>query len=210
MTVASLDVDSQRTFSELCPDELPVLDGEAIVGELNAQAKLARYRCFSKDAHPANPLWLAAAPEAQLRPTGLGNADVTWVRHATVGTDGFELLPGLPKASDYDFFVYKGVERDMHPYGACFQDTHLKISTGLIEWLRDKGVDTVIVGGLALDYCVKTTVLQLVEQGGFRVILNLAATRGLAEETSVEAVRRMSEAGALIAQDAEDVARLLG
>ena len=57
--VASLDVDAQRGFTPLCPNELPVPGGDHIVAELNAQAKCARLRIGSKDAHPANPVWLA-------------------------------------------------------------------------------------------------------------------------------------------------------
>ena len=44
-------------------------------------------------------------------------------------------------------------------------------------WAR--GVTTVLVGGLATDHCVKTSVLQL-RRAGFRVIVHLDACRGIA------------------------------
>jgi nicotinamidase/pyrazinamidase len=59
------------------------------------------------------------------------------------------------------------------------------LSTGVIEFLRIKAMDTVIVGGLALDYCVKTTAIQLAK-AGFRVIVNVGACRGI-EQISIDA-----------------------
>ena len=71
----------------------------------------------------------------------------------------------------------EGIELDMHPYGACYHDLAERLSTGVIEFLRENSVTTIIVGGLATDYCVKTTVLQLL-RAGFQVIVNLSACRG--------------------------------
>jgi len=67
------------------------------------------------------------------------------------------------------------------------------MSTGVIEFLKANGIDTIIVGGLATDYCVKTTALQLAA-AGFRVVINLAACRGIAEETITEAIHEMQAA----------------
>ena len=177
--VVSLDVDAQRGFTPLCPGELPVPEGDQIVPELNAQAKFAFMRVGSKDAHPRNPVWLANQSHPVLSPVvGQDNADLYWPAHCVPGTPGFELLPGLPKVEEYDFFVYKGIEPHMHPYGACFHDLGDTRSTGLIEWLADGKIDTVIVGGLATDYCVMTTCIQLLGHG-FKVILNLGACRAI-------------------------------
>ena len=191
---ASLDVDAQKTFSPLCPDELPVVDAEAIVPELNQQAQFARLRLGSKDAHSPTAIWVANAAAPMLTPLVGDNVDCYWSVHAVPGTPGFELLPGLPHPKQYDFFVWKGIEPDMHPYGACYHDHANRLSTGLIEYLRQEHIDTVIVGGLALDYCVKTTVLQLIK-AGFRVIINLAATRGINEQSSYTAIEELKNKG---------------
>ncbi|MFP3345802.1 isochorismatase family protein, partial [Halomonas sp. SIMBA_159] len=45
-----------------------------------------------------------------------------------------------------------------------------------------KGVTTVIIGGLATDYCVKTTALQLQATKSFKVIVNLSACRGISPD----------------------------
>ncbi len=209
MTVAAIDVDAQCTFSPLCPNELPVAEGDQIVAELNAQARLAQFRVLTKDAHNPNAVWVVPAHSQMLQPLTHPNADLTWVRHAEVGTPGFAALPGLPAPTEYDFLVYKGVETDMHPYGACYHDMADTISTGLIEWLTVKGVRHIIVGGLATDYCVKTTVLQLCRGGDWQVLVNLAACRGIAPDTTAAAITQMQAAGAQVLPDSQAIAALL-
>ncbi|MDN5865315.1 MAG: isochorismatase family protein [Gammaproteobacteria bacterium] len=181
--IASFDVDLQKGFTPLCPDELPVPEGDRIEGELNALARHAALRVGSKDAHPANASWVADDNHPPLSPIEGDNMDLRWPVRAVPGTRGFELLDGLPHPSRYDFFVWKGVEPDMHPYNACFHDFARRLSTGLVEFLRAHGIEAVIVGGLATDYCVKSNVLEL-RRAGFRVIVNEAAERGVALDTT--------------------------
>lgn len=209
MSIVAIDVDAQQTFTPLCPDELPVVGGADIVAALNAQATLAQYRVLTKDAHSPNAVWVVADRQDSLKPLDLPNADLTWVAHAVPGTKGFDVLPGLPAVIDYDFVVYKGIEPDMHPYGACFHDFAERLSTGLIEWLKVKEAKTIILGGLAEDYCVKTTAVQLAKYGAWRVIVNLEATRGIAPETVASAHVEMQEAGVILAADTEAVKALL-
>ena len=45
--IVSLDIDAQKTFTPLCPAELPVREGHWIAAELNAQARLAQLRVMS-------------------------------------------------------------------------------------------------------------------------------------------------------------------
>lgn len=184
--IAAFDVDCQKTFTPLCPDELPVPEGDQIVEELNAQAQKASLRVGSKDAHNPKAIWVANDKQPAFEKLNYEQADTAWPVHAVPGTRGFELLDGLPKITDYDFFVWKGVELDIHPYGACYHDLHDTISTGVIEFLKQKGITTVLVGGLATDYCVRATVLQLLN-AGFHVIVNRAATRGVSPEDTEKA-----------------------
>lgn len=204
-TTASFDVDAQNTFTPLCPDELPVPDGHNIVAALNAQAAYARIRVGSKDAHSHRAVWVANDGFPQFSPVeGHPEVDIRWNRHAEPGTKGFELIDGLPKPIDYDFFVWKGIELDLHPYGACYHNLDwrgpLRRSTGVIEYLRCQGIKTVIVGGLALDYCVKNTALQLAD-AGFHVIVNLAACRGIGAITIEHALCEFAAAGVDYVED---------
>ena len=193
--VASFDVDSQRTFTPLCPDELPVEEGDEIGPELNRQAEYAAYRLGSKDSHSPEAVWVTDDADKIGKPGVEGdNVEEHWPVHAVPGTEGFELIPGLPRPADYDFFVWKGVELDMHPYGACYHDIPERMSTGVIEWLKARGISHVLVGGLATDFCVWATARQL-QDAGFQVILNRAATRGIADESVEEALEAMEKAG---------------
>lgn len=203
---ASFDVDPQCGFTPLCPNELPVADGDAIVAELNGQAGFARLRVVSKDCHPAQAPWIAECGEEILQPVAgdYPDLDVKWPSHCVVGTKGNQLIPGLPQEQDYDLVVEKGQDPHMHPYGACFHDLGEKKTTGAIEWLRDNGIATILVGGLATDYCVKTTALQLV-RNGFKVVVNLAACRGVAAQTTEAAIVEMREAGIVVIADSREL-----
>lgn len=195
--IASIDIDAQNGFTELCPHELPVPDGQHIISALNAQANLAQYRIGSKDAHPDKPEWLASKLHPPFSELNEKNMSHYWPKHCVPGTKGFQLITGLPHPSDYDYFIWKGVEPDMHPYGICFHDLNEKLSTGLIEYLHAKNITTVIVGGLATDYCVKISVLQLL-QAKFKVILNLDACRGIHPTSTQAAIKEMCLSGAQI------------
>jgi nicotinamidase/pyrazinamidase len=194
---AAFDVDAQYTFTPECPDELPVTGGNEIVAALNKQATYASFRVGSKDAHSPKAVWVANDEQEMFSPVTGENVDIAWNLHAVPGTKGFELIEGLPKPVEYDFFVWKGVELDMHPYGACYHDLGDQLSTGVIEYLKIKAIETVIVGGLATDYCVKTTALQL-RAADFEVIVNLEACRGITEDSVNLAIKEMKLAGIII------------
>lgn len=203
--VASFDIDAQNTFTPVCPNELPVPEGDMIADELNKQARCASIRVGSKDAHSPKAVWIATQDKPQFSAIeNEPNADIRWVEHAVPGTKGFELIAGLPKVTEYDYFVWKGVEPDMHPYGNCYHDFAEKLSTGVIEFLNAAGITTVIAGGLATDYCVKTTVLQLLN-AGFRVIVNLGGCRGIMPESTKQAIDEMRQAGANFVDSAQEI-----
>lgn len=203
---ASFDIDPQRGFTPLCPDELPVVEGDQIASELNRQARLAKFRLVSKDCHPAEAPWIATSAEEILQPVGAGypGLDVKWPAHCVIGSEGNRLIPGLPEENSYDLVIEKGRDPLKHPYGACYHDLAETETTGAIEWLRDRDITTVIVGGLATDYCVKNSVLQLCK-AGFRVIVNLAGCRGVAPETSRRALEEMQAAGAELVAGSKDL-----
>ena len=209
MKIASFDVDAQNGFTPICPLELPVKGGDEIVAELNANAVFADYRVGSKDAHNFNQLWVANNEKPQFaKIENQKNMDIHWNAHCIVGTNGFELIKGLPHPiNGYDFFVYKGLEKDVHPYGACYHDLEGKKSTGVIEWLKDKQVEIVIIGGLATDYCVKLTAIQL-REAMFTVIINLNACRAITDDLTLT-LREFMDCGIKIANNSIEVKKII-
>ncbi len=203
-TTASFDIDPQNGFTPVCPNELPVAGGHEIANALNQQAQFTRLRVVSKDAHAPTAVWRTTDTQAMFSPVEGKNVDIRWHMHCVPGTKGFELIDGLPAMTDYDYTVYKGVEPDMHPYGACYHDLHDKMSTGVIEYLKQNGIETVICGGLATDYCVKLTVLQLLK-AGLKVIVNLESCRGIAQETCDQAIEEMKNSGAIVIKQTNEL-----
>lgn len=197
---ASFDVDPQKGFTPLCPDELPVTGGHLIGPALNNQALFASFRVGSKDIHPQNAIWIADYKNPQFSPVPeqFKDMDIHWKAHCILGTEGSEFLDCLPKADKYDFMVYKGIETYMHPYGACYHDLGNKKTTGVIEVLKSKGITLVIVGGLATDYCVANTALQL-KHAGFEVVVNLSACRHIAEDSLQVSIEAMIDYGITVA-----------
>jgi nicotinamidase/pyrazinamidase len=203
-TTASFDVDAQKTFTPLCSGELPVPGGDEITEPLNEQATYARLRVGSKDAHSPEAVWVATEAEPQYSPVAnQADSDIHWKAHGVPGTKGFELLDGLPAPMEYDYMVYKGIELNLHPYGACYHTLdwkNNKKSTGVIEYLAYNKIETVIVGGLATEFCAMTTAMQL-HDAGFNVIFNLAASRGINQDDVVKAVAQMEAAGIVVVEN---------
>ncbi len=205
MSIVAIDIHPQQAFSELCPEELPIKDALSIVPHLNRQAEWADYRVLTKDAHIPHAAW-NIQKQHELLP--LENAE-HWVSHAVVGSRGFQTLPQLPEPNNYHYLVHIGLEQHTHAYGACFHDMAENISTGLIEWLNSRRASTLVLGGLATEYCVQATALQLRWYGDWDVIVNLEACRGMSTREETRAIENMKKGGVLIVRHTEEIPRLL-
>lgn len=201
---ATVNIDVQLSFTNFCPEELPVPGGETLAPILNEMAALGCFRVGSKDAHGPNPVWATNDPALIATPTGLAEAPLYWPSHCVVGTKGFELLDGLPRPEDFDFFVWKGIEKHLHPFGICYHSARL--TTGVIEVLQVRGIERVIVGGLAFDFCVKDTAIQLAK-AGFEVIVVREACRAIADESAEAATQAMLAAGVEIVETIKELSK---
>lgn len=68
--------------------------------------------------------------------------------------------------------------------------------TGLADWLRQRGITDLDVGGIATDHCVRATVLDALQEG-FTVRLLVDTIAGVAPETTEAALTEMVDAGAV-------------
>jgi nicotinamidase/pyrazinamidase len=159
-TCGLLVVDAQRGFSELCPDELPVPGALAIVPAVNALLEMPWARIdASQDWHP---------PDHR---SFLGRRDNLYPPHCVAGTPGAVFLPGL-HADRFHTVWRKGFDRDFEAYAVTAQHP------GFPALLRESGVDTVVVCGLATNICCFFAARDL-RRAGFGVVLVEDASAGL-------------------------------
>jgi len=208
-TTASFDIDAQKGFTPLCPDELPVKDGDTIVDELNKNAKYCKFRIGSKDIHPPTAKWITKNDHEQgapmENPKDFKSVDLMWKSHCISGTYGAELLDGLPHPMEYNYFVYKGLEPDVHTYSPIYHDLDKTITTGVIEFAKQNGIKTFLVGGLSLDFCVGNGVIDLINNG-FEVIVNLSSTKPIFDST--EYIQKLKNMGVKFINDVNDITNI--
>jgi nicotinamidase/pyrazinamidase len=113
----------------------------------------------------------------------------TWPPHCVAGSGGAEFHPNLD-TSGIEAVFRKGA------YEAAYSGFEGATGDGvtLADWLRDRGIDSVDIAGIATDYCVRATALDAASDGfATRVLLELTA--GVAEDSSERAVADMRAAG---------------
>jgi nicotinamidase/pyrazinamidase len=170
---ALIIVDVQRDF---CPGgALAVRDGDAVVEPVNSLARSMPFVVATRDWHPET--------HASFKAFG-----GPWPAHCVAESEGAELHGDLDVAS-IDLILETGEDVDSDGYSA-FEGTVLE------QLLRARGVDTVHVAGLALDYCVKATALDA-RRAGFEVVVHRDATRAVevADGDGERAVAELVDAG---------------
>lgn len=180
---ALLIVDVQNDF---CPGgSLPVADGDRVVPVLNERirrfAAAGRPVFFSRDWHPP-------------KTTHFKEQGGPWPPHCVQGTRGAEFHPALEVPPEA-VVVSKGMGPDEDGYSAFVGRDEQGRS--LASLLRNRGVRTVVVGGLATDYCVLNSVLEAIEHG-FAAEVIRDGMRGVevSPGDTAAAIGRMEAAGA--------------
>jgi nicotinamidase/pyrazinamidase len=196
-------VDIQNDF--LPGGALAVPDGDAVIPVANKLQAVFPLVVATQDWHPANHGSFAANHPGkktfeQIHLNGL--PQTLWAVHCVQNTPGAAFPTGLKQDRIAKVFQ-KGTEPGIDSYSGLFDNGHRK-STGLGEWLKQKGVTEVLVCGLATDYCVKFTALDAV-QFGFKTFLIEDASRGvcLRPDDVKNAIADMNRAGVVIVQSAD-------
>jgi nicotinamidase/pyrazinamidase len=200
-------VDIQNDF--LPGGALAVPDGDAIIPVANKLQAAFTLVVATQDWHPQNHGSFAVNHPGrqvyeQIEFNGL--RQTLWPVHCVQNTWGAEFAPNLRRENIARVFQ-KGTDAGIDSYSGLFDNGRRK-STGLGEWLTEKGVTEVFVCGLATDYCVKFTALDAA-QFGFTVYLIEDASRGvnLTPSDVKDAIAEMERSGVNIAQSAEIVKR---
>lgn len=188
-------VDIQNDF--LPGGALAVPEGDQIIPIVNSLLPRFELIVATQDWHPPGHASFAAnhpgrKPYEQIDLDGL--PQTLWPVHCVQNTGGALFAPGLDTRRVVRVFP-KGTDPRIDSYSGLFDNGHRQ-STGLAEWLRERGVSGIDVVGLATDYCVKFTALDAAQEG-FRVHLIEDACRGvnLAPDDTDRALDQMRHAG---------------
>jgi len=178
VTDALIIVDVQNDF--MPAGSLPVPDGDAAIPSVNQWIRVAgrggALVAASRDWHPADHL--------SFRENG-----GPWPAHCVKETRGAAFHPSLALPDDF-LLVTKGDSSGLEQYSAFD-------ATGLAEKLKSRGVIRIFVCGLALNVCVKATVLDGVRLG-FETSVIMAGSRAIDKAAGQLAVDEMRLAGAAI------------
>ena len=124
-----------------------------------------------------------------------GGTQVLWPPHCVQGTENARILVDNDLLSAV---VRKGTDARFESYSAFRDDGGS--STGMDELLREHGVTALVIYGIATDYCVKATAIDAA-RAGFTVIVVESLCRGVAVETTAQALKQMEEAGINVARE---------
>mmetsp|Transcript_7818 Transcript_7818/g.7062 ORF Transcript_7818/g.7062 Transcript_7818/m.7062 type:complete len:125 (+) Transcript_7818:289-663(+) len=113
-----------------------------------------------------------------------------WPDHCVQGSKGSELHKDLV-VDEADVNIKKGLDVDVDSYSAFGTSPE---DTGLSKILKDKGIKTVYVTGLAFDYCVGSTSLDAAKNG-FETYLVTDASRSVASESEKTMKEKLDAAG---------------
>ncbi|QTF91959.1 isochorismatase family protein [Halomonas sp. BM-2019] len=172
---ALIVVDLQNDFCE--GGALAVAGGAALVPGINAEIAAARAAgalvVASRDWHPVDHVSFA-------------HRGGPWPVHCVQDTEGAAFHPALALPDDA-IRVSKASTFDADAYSAFD-------GTGLGGYLKERGIERVIVCGLALDVCVKATALDARREGfATRLLPSLCAA--VAPEAADETLTALHEAG---------------
>ncbi|KPA90223.1 MULTISPECIES: bifunctional nicotinamidase/pyrazinamidase [Pseudomonas] len=191
---ALIVIDVQNDF--IPGGNLAVAGGDEIVPLISRLARRFRNVIIAQDWHPAGHASFASShpghqpfDTVQL-PYG---PQVLWPDHCLQGSHGAELHADLhlPHAR---LVIRKGCNPQIDSYSA-FVEADRRTPTGLAGYLRECGIDTLYLVGLALDYCVAWSALDA-RAAGFTTFLVPDACRAIDLDGSLKrAMGEMEAAG---------------
>ena len=199
---ALIVVDVQNCFID--GGTLPVKGGADVVPVINKLANSFENIVVTQDWHTAGHASFASTHSGK-KPFETANLSygkqVLWPDHCVQGSDDAALHKDL-KLPTAQVIVRKGFHKDVDSYSA-FEEADRKTSTGLAGYLKQRGINTVFVTGLATDFCVAWTAMDA-RKLGFQVYVIEDATRAIDLNGSLAAAwKQMAAKGVKRIQSAD-------
>jgi len=172
-----LVVDVQNCF--IPGGSLPVNDGDKIIPIINRLAPAFEHVVLTQDWHTPGHVSFASshAGKKPFDTTSLPyGTQVLWPDHCVQGTQGAELHKDL-RIPHAELVIRKGYRKQMYSYSA-FYEADGKTPTGLVGYLKERGLTTVYLVGLATDFCVFWSAMDA-RKAGFNALVIEDATRGI-------------------------------
>jgi nicotinamidase/pyrazinamidase len=199
MKKALIIIDVQNDF--VSPQgSLYVQDSEKTIPFTNSLIQDGGYDLIiaTQDWHPKNHVSFAANHNsAKVFDTidAKYGKQVLWPIHCVQDAEGAQLYPMLLQ-SKINYIIRKGMDAEIDSYSAVYDNGHINY-TFLPELVGM--MDMVDVVGVAADYCVKFTVLDLRKSlANTKVRVLLKGCAGVAANTTEAAVKEMADFGAAI------------
>lgn len=191
-------VDVQNDF---CPGgALAVAEGHKILPLVNELIATFDHVVLTQDWHPDRHSSFASVHPGRepFQSIQMSYGEQTlWPDHCIQGTGGAAFHPAL-RWTKAELIIRKGFHRDIDSYSAFFENDRAT-PTGLAGYLRERGIGTLTLAGLATDFCVAYSALDAVRLG-FDVTVRLDACRAIDLGGSLQAMtERMREAGVTLA-----------
>lgn len=165
MKKALIIVDVQNDFCE--NGALAVPNASEIIPYINLLTSQNEYDevILTQDWHPANHKSFAENNGRQVGDSIILNGvpQFMWPNHCVQGTFGAEFHKDL-NLDKVTHIVQKGKNVEIDSYSG-FQDNNHFMKTDLDDYLKSKDIQMVEIVGLALDYCVKFTALDAMQNG---------------------------------------------
>lgn len=182
---ALIVVDVQNCF--VSGGTLPVAKGDEVVPVINRIATAFENVVLTQDWHTQAHASFASshAGKKPFETTKLSyGQQVLWPDHCVQGTDDAALHKDL-KVPQAQIILRKGFHKHVDSYSA-FEEADRKTVTGLTGYLKQRGIKTVFVAGLATDFCVAWTALDA-RRLGFKTYVIEDACRGIDLNGSLDA-----------------------
>jgi len=197
-------VDIQNDF---CPGgALSVPRGDEVIPLINRLAARFENVVLTQDWHPSGHLSFASAhPGMQPFQTIVApyGPQILWPDHCVQDSGGaaFHQALHIPHAA---LVLRKGFRKTIDSY-STFYENDRATPTGLVGYLRERGLTRVFLAGLAFDFCVRFSA-EDARREGFDAIVVEDACRGIDVEGSMAATRQSFTERSVVCTTADAIA----